>query len=75
VTLRPQILLSFGGRGLLLTLAGLAIGSVLALLAARLMTALFYGFVPDYIPAVGAVSVILVSVAAIAVSSESETRN
>src|SRR5215510_463768 len=61
-----EILLLFGGRGLLLTLAGLAIGSVLAVLAARLMTTLFYGFVPDYIPAVAAVSVILVSVAAIA---------
>jgi putative ABC transport system permease protein len=61
-----EILLLFGGRGLLLTLAGLAIGSVLARFAARLMTALFYGFVPEYIPAVAAVSVILVSVAAIA---------
>jgi putative ABC transport system permease protein len=61
-----EILLLFGGRGLLLTLAGLAIGSVLAVLAARLMTTLFYGFVPDFIPAVAAVSVILVSVAAIA---------
>jgi ABC-type antimicrobial peptide transport system permease subunit len=30
------------------------------------MTTLFYGFEPDYIPAVAAVSVILVSVAAIA---------
>ena len=66
MTLRPQILLSFGGRGLLLTLAGLAIGSVLAVLAARLMTTLFYGFVPHYVPAAAAVSVILVSVAAIA---------
>ena len=61
-----EILLSFGGRGLLLTLAGLAIGSVLAVLAARLMTTLFYGFVPHYVPAAAAVSVILVSVAAIA---------
>src|SRR5499427_9324992 len=61
-----EILLSFGGRGLLLTLAGLAIGSILAVLAARLMTTLFYGFVPHYVPAAAAVSVILVSVAAIA---------
>jgi ABC-type antimicrobial peptide transport system permease subunit len=61
-----EILLLFGGRGLLLTLAGLAIGSVLAVLAARLMTTLFYGFVPDYIAAVAAVSAILVSVAALA---------
>jgi predicted permease len=61
-----EILVLFGGRGLLLTLAGLAIGSVLAVLAARLMTTLFYGFAPDYLRAVAAVSVILVSVATIA---------
>jgi putative ABC transport system permease protein len=55
-----EILFLFGGRGLLLAFAGLAIGSVLAVLAARLMTTLFYGFVPDYIPAVAEVSVIRV---------------
>ena len=61
-----EILLSFSGHGLLLTLAGLAIGSVLAVFAARLMTTLFYGFVPDYAAAVAAVSVILLLLAAIA---------
>jgi ABC-type antimicrobial peptide transport system permease subunit len=61
-----QILLSFSGHGLMLTLAGFTIGSILAMIAARLMTTLFYGFVPDFIPAVAAVSVILVPVAAIA---------
>jgi putative ABC transport system permease protein len=61
-----DILLSFGGRGLTLTAAGLVIGSALALIAARLMTTLFYGVAPDYIPAVAAVSVVLMAVAAIA---------
>jgi predicted permease len=61
-----EILLSFGGRGLLMTLAGLAIGLVLAGMASRLMTTLFYGFRPDYVPAVAAVSVILTVVATIA---------
>jgi putative ABC transport system permease protein len=61
-----DILLSFGKRGLALTLAGLAIGLVLALIAARLMTTLLYGFRPDYIPAVAVVSLILLAVAALA---------
>jgi putative ABC transport system permease protein len=61
-----DILLSFSGRGLTLTLAGLIIGSVLALISARLMTTLFYGVVPDYVPAVAAVSLVLLTVAAIA---------
>jgi ABC-type antimicrobial peptide transport system permease subunit len=61
-----DILLSFTGRGLMLTLAGLAIGSVLAFIAARLMTTLFYGFQPDYAPALAAVILILLAVAAIA---------
>ena len=39
-----DILLAFGKRGMALTLTGLAIGLVLAALAARLMTTLFYGF-------------------------------
>src|SRR5204863_914106 len=43
-----DILLSFGGRGLKLTLTGLAVGLVLAIIATRLMTTLFYGFRPDY---------------------------
>ena len=61
-----DILLSFGGRGLALTIAGLAIGLALAALAARSMTALLYGFRPDYVPAMAAVSAILLGVAAFA---------
>ena len=61
-----EILLSFGKRGLSLTLAGLAIGLVLAAMASRLMTALLYGFRPDYVPTVTAVSLILLAVAALA---------
>ena len=54
-----EILLSFGKRGLALTLTGLAIGFVLAAIAARSMTALLYGFRPDYVPTVTVVSLIL----------------
>jgi ABC-type antimicrobial peptide transport system permease subunit len=61
-----QILLSFGKRGLALTLAGLAIGLVLAAIAARLMNTLLYGFRPDYIATVAVVSFILLAVAAMA---------
>jgi putative ABC transport system permease protein len=61
-----DILLAFGRRGLKLTLAGLALGLVLSVIAARLMTALFYGFRPGYIPAIAVVSLILLAVAALA---------
>ena len=61
-----DILLSFGRRGLALTLAGLAIGLVLAVIATRLMTTLLYGFRPDYIPVIAAISLILLAVAALA---------
>ena len=61
-----DILLSFGRRGLALTLAGLAIGVVVAFIVARLMTTLFYGFRPDCVPAVVVVSLILLAVAALA---------
>jgi cell division protein FtsX len=61
-----DILLSFGSRGMALTLAGLAIGLALAAIAARLMTTLFYGFRPDYLPAVAVVSLVLLAVAALA---------
>jgi putative ABC transport system permease protein len=61
-----DILLSFGRRGFKLTLAGLAIGLVLAVIAARLMTTLFYGFRPDYVPTVAGVSLVLLAVAALA---------
>jgi putative ABC transport system permease protein len=61
-----QIMLSFGRRGLVVTLAGLATGIVLAAIASRLMTTLLYGFRPDYVSTVAAVSVILLGVAALA---------
>jgi len=51
---------------LALTLTGLAVGLVLAAIAARLMTALLYGFRPDYIPTVTVVSLILLAVATLA---------
>ena len=60
------IMLSFGRRGLVLTLCGLAIGLVLAAIASRLMTTLLYGFRPDYIPTVAVVSLVLVGIAALA---------
>jgi predicted permease len=60
------ILRSFGKRGLTLTLMGLAVGLVLASLAARSMTALLYGFQPDYVPTAVLVSLILLAVAAAA---------
>ena len=59
-------MLSFGRRGLSLTLTGLAVGLVLAAMASRLMTTLLYGFRPGYIPTVAVVSLILVGVAALA---------
>jgi predicted permease len=58
-----DILLSFGGRGMKLTLAGLALGLVLALLAVRLMTTILYGFRPDYVPIIAVVSLTLLAVA------------
>ena len=61
-----EIILSFGEQGLLLTLAGLAFGLVLSAGAARLLTALLYGFQPDYIPTAALVSLILLAVAALA---------
>jgi predicted permease len=61
-----DILLSFGRRGLALTLAGLGIGLVLSAIAARFMTTLLYGFQPNYPPTVAVVSLILLAVAALA---------
>ena len=61
-----EILFSFGKRGVGLVLCGLVIGNVLAVFASRLLTTLLYGFRPDYIETVVAVSVILVAVAAVA---------
>jgi ABC-type antimicrobial peptide transport system permease subunit len=51
---------------LALTVTGLAIGLVLSAIAARSMTSLLYGFRPDYLPTVAAVSLILLAVAAVA---------
>jgi putative ABC transport system permease protein len=61
-----DILLSFSRRGLTLTLTSLVIGLASAVLAARLMTTLFYGFQPDYVPAVAVASLVLLTVAAFA---------
>ncbi len=61
-----EILLSFGKRGMALTVAGLAIGLVLAAIAARSMTSLLYGFRSDYVPIVTVVSLTLLAVAALA---------
>ncbi len=61
-----DILFSFGKRGLALTFAGLAIGLGLAAIATRLMTTLFYGFRPNYVSIGATVSLVLVSVAALA---------
>jgi ABC-type antimicrobial peptide transport system permease subunit len=41
-----EILLSFGKRGLVMTIAGLGIGLLLAAIMARSMTGLLYGFRP-----------------------------
>ena len=61
-----EILRSFGGRGLALTVTGLGFGLALAFATARFLTSLLYGFQPDYVPAVAAVSGILLAVAAVA---------
>jgi len=61
-----DILLSFSRRGLALTLTGLGIGLVLAVMAARLMTALLYGFQPRYAMAAAVVSLVLLAVATLA---------
>ncbi len=61
-----DILLSFCGRGLKLTLTGLGIGLALAIIAARLMITLFYGFRPDYIAIIAVASLTLLAVAACA---------
>jgi predicted permease len=58
-----NILLSFGRRGLVLTLTGLGMGLLLARLATRLMTALLCGFRPDYAPIAATVSAVLLAVA------------
>jgi putative ABC transport system permease protein len=61
-----EILLAFGKRGLVLTVAGLAIGLALSTVASRFLKALLFGFRPDLIPTITVVSLILLSVAALA---------
>ena len=61
-----RILLSFGQRGLTLTIAGLAIGLALTAMASRLMTTLLYGLRPDYLSTITVVSVTFLTVAALA---------
>jgi putative ABC transport system permease protein len=61
-----EIMLSFGKRGLGLTLVGLAVGLGLAAGAAHLLTALLYGFQPEYVATAALVSFILLAVAALA---------
>ena len=59
-------MLSFGKRGLALTLAGLAVGLCLAAIATRAMTSLLYGFLPDYLPTAIVVSALVLAVSALA---------
>jgi ABC-type antimicrobial peptide transport system permease subunit len=61
-----DILLSFGGRGLALTMSGLCLGLMLAVIVTRFLTTLLYGFRPDYLPIVSSVSAILLVVAMLA---------
>ena len=60
------IMRSVGSRGLALALCGLVIGLALAWAASRLLTALLYGFHPNYIPTAAVVSMVLVAIAALA---------
>ena len=61
-----SILAFFSRRGLALTLVGLVIGLCVTVVAARLLTTLFYDLQPDYLPTAALVSLVLVAVAAIA---------
>jgi predicted permease len=61
-----EILLTFGRRGMALTLTGLAMGLGLSAVASRFLNSLLYGFRPDFIPTVIVVSVILLGVATLA---------
>ncbi|MGC4055530.1 MAG: FtsX-like permease family protein [Paludibaculum sp.] len=54
-----EILLTFGRRGLMLTVAGLVLGVGLAVVASGFLEALLYGFRPDLAPTIGGVSVVL----------------
>jgi ABC-type antimicrobial peptide transport system permease subunit len=61
-----EILFTFGKRGLVLTVAGLAIGLALSTVASRFLNALLFGFRPDLVPIITVVSLILLGVAALA---------
>jgi predicted permease len=61
-----DIMLFFGRQGLGVTLVGIGLGVLLAAVASRLMTSLFYGFRPEYATTLVLVSVILVGVAGLA---------
>ena len=61
-----DILLSFSGRGLAVTVAGLVIGVGLAVMAAQTMTALFYDFRPDYASAIAWSASVLLAMAFLA---------
>jgi putative ABC transport system permease protein len=60
------ILVQFGKRGLGLTVAGLAIGVGLSIVAARFLSVLLYGLRPELTPIIVGVSVILLGVAVLA---------
>jgi ABC-type antimicrobial peptide transport system permease subunit len=61
-----KILLSVGRRGLGLTLAGLVIGLAAAAIPARSMTSLLYDVQPNYAWIITLVSLVLLTVAALA---------
>jgi len=59
------VLIAFSKRGLVLALAGLAIGVGVAMAAARAMSTLFYDSHPDHIDAIAGASIALLVVAAL----------
>jgi putative ABC transport system permease protein len=61
-----EVLSLFARSGLALTMLGLAIGLGLSMLAARLTSSLLYGFQPNFVPVIAAVSIVLLAVAAVA---------
>jgi ABC-type antimicrobial peptide transport system permease subunit len=61
-----EISLTFCKRGLVLTVAGLALGVALSTVASGFLNALLYGFRPDLISTISVVSLILLGVAALA---------
>jgi predicted permease len=61
-----DIVLAVSGRGMALAVAGATIGLALAVIAARAMQTLFYGFPPRYLVSAMMASAILLGVAALA---------